>query len=137
MQEERLLERLRTMAQDPTRRGSQDTERLVRSILNHVQKVLNTRQGSVPLSEDFGMPDITYLTSQLGSEAPREIGQTIKQAIQKYEPRLMGVKVNFTTEDKGILTMRFQVTARLAANADVPVSFATIISGDGQISVSI
>ena len=136
MREERLLERLSIIEKNPERRESQDTGRLVDSILNYLQRLLNTRQGSALIAEDFGMPDFTRLTDAFGSASAPEIERSFKQIIQKYEPRLMGVGVNFVPQSKDALSFSLKITARLVADENIPVVFNTVIGADGKIGVS-
>ena len=61
MGEIRLLQRLRSIAADPARRAKHDVNRVTDSVLEHLQRILNTRQGNVPLADDYGVPDFTDL----------------------------------------------------------------------------
>jgi len=64
MNEERLLERIRAWESEPDRRGRADSIRQVDSILAHLWRILNTRQGGVPISDAYGIPDLNdFLTS--------------------------------------------------------------------------
>ncbi len=136
MREERLLERLLVIEKNPERRETQDTGRLVDSILNHLQRILNTRQGSVLIAEDFGVPDINHLTDSFGVVSAQEIERSIKQGIQKYEPRLVGVGVNFIPQSEGALSLNLKITARLAADETTAVVFNIVIGADGKIGIS-
>ena len=136
MREERLLERLLVIEKNPERRETQDTGRLVDSILDHLRRILNTRQGSVLIAEDYGMPDINHLTDAFGAVSAQEIERSIKQGIQKYEPRLVGVGVNFTAQSEGALSLNLKITARLAADETIPVEFTVVIGADGKIGIS-
>ncbi len=136
MREERLLERLRATEEDPDRRETQNTGRLIHSILNHIQRILNTRQGSTLMAEDFGIPDFTDLSNVYNSEAMREIERSIKKVIIKYEPRLDKVSIGFKPEEDDILAMHLNISALIYDADNLPVVFNTVISGDGKVSVS-
>ncbi len=75
MREERLLERLGGIEREPRRRETQDVNRQVVSIPRHLERILNTRRGNVPIADDFGMPDYTNI-KMFGSESALEIGGT-------------------------------------------------------------
>ena len=134
MREERLLERIRNGERDLSRRGVEEPQRISDSVLEHLRRILNTRQGCVPIADDYGVPEFTeYL--HLGSEAYRELEKVLRTTIQKYEPRLKGVRVSFIPEeeDRLALLLQFQVVARLASDSRVQVQFETSIDGSGQI----
>jgi type VI secretion system protein len=134
MSGERLLERLRTWEREPHRRGSDDQRRCVDSIIDHLQKMLNTRQGNVPIADDYGVPDfLDFLQSY--PDSVREIEMSIKSAIEAYEPRLSGTNVTFIPDEDETLTLRFQIMARLATEGERQVFFETMVDTDGKISV--
>jgi type VI secretion system protein len=135
MREERLLERLRNWEKNPKRRERADVSRISDSILWHLQRILNTRQGNVLIAEDYGIPDFTeFLFSY--PDSVREMEKSIRLTIQKYEPRLTGVRVNFIPQEEDILSLRFQIAARLATTEKRnPVLFETIVDADGKVSI--
>jgi type VI secretion system protein len=132
MREERLLDRIRMGEKEPARRGREDLGRVNDSVLRHLQRILNTRQGSVPIAEDYGVPEFSeYL--QLGAGAVRELERVLRATVQKYEPRLKGVRVNFIPDEEEKLLLRFQIVARLGDDATVQLRFETTIDTDGKI----
>ncbi|OGP97592.1 MAG: type VI secretion protein [Deltaproteobacteria bacterium RBG_19FT_COMBO_52_11] len=134
MREERLLERIQTWEREPARRGKEDPRRIVDSVLRHLQRILNTKQGNVPIAEDYGVPDFSDFLNALPGSV-REIEKTIRQAIQKYEPRLSAVRVSFIPQEEDPLSLRFQIFARLAAEAKTQVFFETVLDSDGKIDI--
>ena len=134
MREERLLERVRNCERDLSRRGGEDPQRISDSVLEHLRRILNTRQGCVPIADDYGVPEFTeYL--HLGAEVYRELEKVLRTTIQKYEPRLKGVRVSFIPEeeDRLALHLQFQVVAKLASDPRLQVQFQTSIDGNGQV----
>ena len=71
MREHRLLNRIRLINRNPSRRVTEDPKEMIRSIQDHLQRILNTRQGSAPIAEDFGVPDFTNFMSDF----PRDRAQ--------------------------------------------------------------
>jgi type VI secretion system protein len=62
MRERRLLERIANWSEADAERTSQtQVDILVRSVNDHLSRLLNTRQGSVPIDPHFGVPDFTNL----------------------------------------------------------------------------
>jgi type VI secretion system protein len=135
MREERLLERIHHTELDPERREGSNAARRVRSIMNHLQRILNTKHGSVPIAEDYGMPDFTDLPSAFSTESTHEVERTLKAVILKYEPRLQKVKISFESQKEDILSLRFKVEAHLIGDDGAPVSFETVVDGAGKVTV--
>ncbi len=136
MEDERLLERLRALEKNPNRREGRDNNRLIQSILSHLERILNTRQGSVPIAEDFGVPDFTNLPGASATESTHDIERSIRGVIQKFEQRLVGVRVNFSPQSEDILSLRFSISGKLAVEEDIPIVFSTVIGSDGKVNIS-
>ena len=135
MREERLLERILLWKKHPERRGKEDPRRVLDSVLRHLQKILNTRQGSAPIGEDFGVPDFTEFLHDY-PESLRAIERTIRHTIQKYEPRLKAVRVNFLPPDDERLVLRFQIAAKLDLEDEtLPVVMESLVDPDGKIKL--
>lgn len=134
MREERLLERIRIWEKEPFRRGKEEPRRVIDSVLRHLRRILNTKQGNVLIAEDYGVPDFSDFLNAL-PDSIRDIEKNIRAAIQKYEPRLTGVRVNFLPQEDDPLSLRFQITARLAMDAKTPVFIETIVDADGQVEI--
>lgn len=134
MPEERLLERIRSLEREPIRRGSGDQGRLKRSLLSHLQRILNTRQGNVAIAEDYGVPDFTDFLQAM-PESVSEIERNIKKAIDKYEPRLSGARVSYLPDEDDVLMLRFQIAATLSAEEGRKILFETVIDADGRVRV--
>lgn len=134
MHEERLLERIRSWDREPARRGREDQGRCIDSVLSHLQRILNTKQGNVPIADDYGVPDfLDFLQSY--PESVREIERSIRTAIDKYEPRLAGTRVTFIPQEDDLLTLRFQIVARLATAGGQQVFFETLVDTDGKVRI--
>jgi type VI secretion system protein len=134
MREERLLERIKTWKKEPLRRGKEEPRRVIDSVLRHLRRILNTKQGNVLIAEDYGVPDFSDFLNAL-PDSIRDIEKNIRGAIQKYEPRLTGVRVNFIPQEDDPLSLRFQITARLAMDSKTQVFIETIVDADGQVEI--
>lgn len=135
MREERLLDRIRMREKMPGRSTTEDPKKIIDSVMMHLQKVLNTRQGGVQIAADYGLPDFNdVLHGQSGT--PREIEKSIRQTIQKYEPRLKAVRVKYIPLEDNLLSLNFEIHGRLALeNTDQPVIFESQMGDDGQITI--
>jgi type VI secretion system protein len=108
---------------------------IVRSVVNHLRKMLNTKQNHAPAHMDYGIPD----PSDVAHSLPDAIGtmqKCIRQCIEKYEPRLTNVNVIHVESELDILTLRFQITAQLVHSKErVPIVFDTLVDSSGRIKV--
>jgi len=135
MREERLLERIRACAKEPNRRERGAPGRIIDSILQHLQRVLNTKRGNVPISETFGIPDYSELLHAY-PDSLKEFERAVRQTIQQYEPRLKAVRVNFLPREENSLVLRFEILARLAGeDENLPVRFESIWGPEREIKV--
>ena len=136
MREKRLLERLRSIEADPDWRGETDPKIAISSVLDHLGKILNTRQGSAPIAEDYGVPDFSSIASSFGTDSLPEIEDAISKVITKYEPRLVGVKVHFEPRPDKPFMIAFKLMARVRVEGrEMPVVFETVLNPDGHITV--
>jgi len=136
MYQQRLLERIREVEKHPELRGNPTPEVIVSSVMNHLRKILNTKQGTAPIDDDFGVPDFTNLGSTFGQDTIPDIQRSIADVVHKYEPRLKGVNVTYLPQSADVLQVAFKLEATiLAESREVPVVFETIIDPDGKVSV--
>lgn len=130
-----LLERLARVPRAQARTLSEDTNALVRSILRNLQKILNTRQGHAPAQLDFGIPAPSDITTNFPESIPM-MQRIIRDSIEKYEPRLTGVNVMHVESEGDVLSLRFQITAKLSTSkGHNPVFFDTLVDPSGHIKL--
>jgi len=116
------------------RRGGENRNRCVDSIMAHVQRILNTRQGNVLIAEDYGVPDFLNFLQSF-PDSVRQIEASIRTAINRYEPRLSGASVTFIPREDDELTLRFQIIANLAMAGERQVLLETVVDTDGRVCV--
>jgi type VI secretion system protein len=135
MRDERLLERIYNVEKNPDSREGHDPAHQINSILNHLQRVLNTKQGSVPIADDYGIPDFIDLPGAFSTGSTHEVERIIKSVIEKYEPRLTKVHASFIPQEEDLLALCFEINARLATEEDIPVTFETVVDAGGKINI--
>jgi len=133
--EDRLLERILVWKNEPLRRNRVDDRRKIDSILAHLTRLLNTRQGNVPISERYGIPDLTDLMISY-PESVMEIERAIQSAIETYEPRLRFVKIALIPQEDDLLRLRFQIIARLDTHPGKDIFIETLVDPDGRIRIN-
>lgn len=137
MKEYRLLERIRNIQKDPERRGGSDPNAMLNSVLQHVQMILNTKQGAVPIDPDYGVPDFTDIAGSYASDAVQIMEDSISKVINKFEPRLSDARVEFEEQQEDVLALKFRIVGKLALEGqDFPVVFESVVQSDGKITVN-
>ena len=137
MPEERLLERIHNTESRPKHFAGRNLQLEVSSIINHLQRLLNSRQGSVPIAADYGIPDITNFPGDDLTAMAKEMEKSLRQVIEKFEPRLRDVRISFLPAEDVVLALRFKIEAFLVDEADnISVAFETEVSPEGKIQVS-
>jgi type VI secretion system protein len=135
MREQRLLERICSWEKEPDRRSREDSGRIIDSVMEHLQRILNTRMGSVQIADDFGLPDFTDLIDNY-PESIRDLERSIRRMVQKYEPRLSSIQVNFIPQEDEKLSLDFQITAEIRAGDEkLPVRFDSQMESSGKVNV--
>ncbi|MCW2457044.1 UNVERIFIED_ORG: type VI secretion system protein [Rahnella aquatilis] len=62
------------------------------SVLDNLQRVLNTRAGSVAHLPDYGLPDMTQILQGMPGTS-HELKTTLAAVLLKYEPRIQDIHV--------------------------------------------
>ena len=111
---ERFLTRLGT-----ERRNIDDT----RSIVEHLQTLLNSREGLSATNPDFGLPDLTDIVHML-PDGVHALQNAIRDLILKYEPRLSKVNVRFVPSDDAFV-LYFDIWGRRNDSEKTPFRVRT------------
>jgi type VI secretion system protein len=136
MLQPRLLERIQAL-EDPDRNEQQSPAmQQVNSIISHLSRLLNTRQGSVAIAPDYGVPDMTNIPGDSILDTRERIERVIGDVVRKYEPRLKNIRLIMQSDENEKFTLKFRLEANLAEKDDVPVVFETVVSTEGRITVS-
>lgn len=113
----------------------ENTQELVRSILRNLQRILNTRSGHAAAQMDLGTPAPCEM-ALLSRDGLTGVVRSLKQCIEKYEPRLSAVEVTYVRGEDDVLTLRFQVTAKVATSrAGTTINFDTLVDSSGRIKL--
>lgn len=114
---------------------SENTQELIRSVLRNLQKILNTRMGHASAQPDLGTPAPCEM-ALLTREGLTGVVRALRACIEKYEPRLTGVEVTYVKGEDEVLTLRFQVTAKvITSKSGTTISFDTLVDPSGRIKL--
>lgn len=135
MAEKTLLERIDDGDAETERRSQVDAQAAVDSVIAHLGRLLNVRQGSVATLPDYGMPDFNDLAHHDG-RVVNPLRAAIAEVISRYEPRLTRLSVTYVPDEDNVLDLRFRITATLVLGGGrAPVTFDTLIGEKGQVQV--
>ncbi len=84
----------------------------VLSILDNLNRLFNTRRGAIDHLPDYGLPDITQVYRDLPYSV-EGLRQSIKAAVERYEPRLRRVRVDHEKGDPYAMRITFILSAEL------------------------
>lgn len=134
MQEGTLLERISAMEKGRQDLGPRSMGRLERSLVRHLTALLNTRQGSVPMAPDYGVPDFTDLGSSFSTESIPALREDLERIVLAYEPRLSNVRINYTPRPDMPLAAVFRLEAEvMTGEGPRRLAFETILDATGKV----
>ena len=137
MRERRLLERIANWKAGDERTNQTQVDILVRSVMDHLTRMLNTRQGSVQIDPLFGVPDFTNLAGGMAAGSTREIEEEIRRMVLRYEPRIKSPKVTLNRELTDVLSIRFALEGSLEVdNRDIPLQISTTVGASGKVNIT-
>ncbi|BCQ28333.1 type VI secretion system baseplate subunit TssE (plasmid) [Caballeronia sp. NK8] len=136
MRERRLLERIASWGAGGARSNETQVDVLVDSVMNHLGRLLNTRQGSVQIDPQFGVPDFTNLAGTTAMGSTREIEEEIRRMVLRYEPRIKSPRVTLNREETDVLSIRFALEGTLEVDdREIPLRISTTVGANGRVSV--
>jgi type VI secretion system protein len=137
LKEKRLLERIVSLQAEVGRSRLTQAEVLIQSIREHLQRILNTRQGSVPIDADFGVPDFTNLAGSFATGETTQIIENMTRMIARYEPRLKSPRIQVAEGAQEVLSLSFTLDGLVSIDdRDIPIHLATRVSSDGRVSLA-
>jgi type VI secretion system protein len=136
VRERRLLERIASWSAGERRTNEMQVDVLVNSVMSHLSRLLNTRQGSVQIDPLFGVPDFTNLAGTTASGSAREIEEEIRRMVLRYEPRIKSPRVTLNREETDVLAIRFSLEGALEVDdREIPLRISTTVGANGRVSV--
>lgn len=135
----RLFERL-SVLEDPALIDGVSADRQLRdSIVQHLQRLLNTRSGSVPIDAEYGMPDMSNIAGSFAFGTTEFLSESLLKQVLRYEPRLLDPQIEVEKETRDVITLRFGLTGYVTyGRPDGPrdlLSMTIRINSTGQIFV--
>lgn len=110
------------------------SRRRIASIMDHLNRMFNTRQGSVAHLADYGLPDVSDIYRRM-PDGIEELRDAIKETVEKYEPRLENVRVVRRDAEGADNRLAFIVSGELKGGGGM-VRFQTMFTSIGQSSIA-
>lgn len=88
-----------------------DEDQVILSVLDNIQRILNSRAGAISHLPDYGLPDMTKILHGMPGTAHQLI-ETLTRVILKYEPRLQSMDV-VLLDQKIPGELRYHINAEL------------------------
>lgn len=107
-------------------------ERQLASIQKHLFRLLNARQGSLQHLPDYGLPDLNQIFQELPF-AVSDLTTQLKTLIEKYEPRLINVKIIEKNQKDKFCILAFNIYGTIMPA--YPVMYSTYFLSGGYAEV--
>jgi type VI secretion system protein len=107
--------------------------RRVMSIMDHLNRMFNTREGSITHLTGYGLPDISEIYRKM-PHGIEELKDAIKRTVEVYEPRLKKVKVVQHETEAKEFKLIFILSGELREGG--LVRFQTTFTSQGRSSIA-
>jgi type VI secretion system protein len=101
------------------------------SVLDNLQRILNSRAGSLSHLPDYGLPDMGLILQGLPATAHDLIG-TMTDTLLKYEPRLAAITIELLPQ---ALPGHLEYALDLQLKDGQRVNFGTSLAAEGKVLV--
>ena len=135
----RLLKRIRNWEESAVVSASEaDIDDVMESVRDDLEKLFNTRRGTVLIDDDFGLPDFSQLMNGYSAPDVDQILRDLSQQVRQYEQRLS--TVNFQAQDAGrnAINLSFGMSAMLQhKQQDINFRATVQFADNGSVSVNL
>lgn len=114
---------------DLYRVGEEDQHTL--SVLDNLQRILNSRAGTLSHLPDYGLPDMGLILQGLPATAHGLMG-TMADTLLKYEPRLVAVNIELLQQAQA---GHLEYALDMQLNGGKRVTFGTTLAPEGKVLV--
>jgi len=135
----RLLKRIRNWEEaGMVSAADVDVIEIMESMCDDLEKLLNTRRGTVLIDQDYGLPDFTHLRNSYAAPDVEEIERNLVQQVRKYEARLTSINLEYQQPDKGSSSIKFILNAMFEHKKQNLSFVATVqLNDDSSVNVSL
>ena len=135
----RLLKRIRSWEEAGVVSAADvDVIEIMESMCDDLEKLLNTRRGTVLIDQSYGLPDFTHLRNSYATPDIDEIERNLLHQVRKYETRLTSINLEYQQPGKGSSSIRFILNAMFEhKKQDLNIVANIRLNDDSSVSVSL
>ena len=135
---ERLLKRIKAWSVNESLSIVEiDSNDLAQSVRDDLEKLYNTKQGTVLIDEKFGLPDFNDMLNGYGAPDSERMQSVILKLTKKYEKRLSSVEINYEDNKEKNSNLSFRLNATLQyKNQSLPFTAGMVLNDDGSTTVN-
>ena len=107
--------------------------RRIISIMDHLNRMFNTREGSIAHLKGYGLPDISEIYRKM-PHGIEELQSAIKKTVETYEPRMANIQVLPKDSEGDKFKLVFIISGNMKGGG--VVRFQTTFTSQGQSSIA-
>ncbi|UZM15452.1 type VI secretion system baseplate subunit TssE [Pseudomonas kielensis] len=108
-----------------------EEDQAILSVLDNLQRILNSRAGTLDHLPDYGLPDMGLILQGLPATA-QELIRTTAATLLKYEPRLAALNIELLPQ---VLPGHLDYALDLQLKGGARVAFGTTLAPEGKVLV--
>ena len=108
-----------------------EEDQAILSVLDNLQRILNSRAGTLDHLPDYGLPDMGLILQGLPATA-QEMIRTMAATLLKYEPRLAALNIELLPQ---VLPGHLDYALDLQLKGGARVAFGTTLAPEGKVLV--
>ena len=108
-----------------------EEDQAILSVLDNLQRILNSRAGTLDHLPDYGLPDMGLILQGLPATA-QELIRTTAATLLKYEPRLAALNIELLPQ---VLPGHLDYSLDLQLKGGARVAFGTTLAPEGKVLV--
>jgi type VI secretion system protein len=135
----RLLKRIKSWGEAGAISASDiDVNEMMESVRDDLEKLFNTRRGTVLIDENYGLPDFTHLMNGYAAPDADEIERNLSYQVRQYETRLSAVSLSYQEPGSRSIGLRFALSAMFHhKNQELNLVAQVQFNDNGSVSVSL
>ena len=106
-----------------------EKEQTVISVMDNIERILNSRAGAIMHLPDYGLPDMSTIFQALPSSA-YVLMRAIEQTLLTYEPRLHAININIDEKNNDSMVLAYEMTCYFKEGG--LVRYGTYFMSDGK-----
>ena len=106
-----------------------ENEQTVISVMDNIERILNSRAGTIKHMPDYGLPDMSTIFQALPSSA-YILMRAIEQTLLTYEPRISSIDINIEETNNDAMVLAYELICHLKEGG--LVKYGTYFMPDGK-----